>query len=78
MGNKNNSTQLWDVTRVKGASRAWPRVNTRINRSVVSNSLRPQGLQSTRLPCPWFPSPGRVNTNVGYCDVILMLGFGEG
>ena len=32
----------------------------RWSRSVVSNSLRPQGLQITRLLCPWlpFPSPG--------------------
>ena len=34
-----------------------------VSHSVVSNSLRPHGLQSTRLPCPW-DSPGK-NTEVG-------------
>ena len=33
------------------------------NCSVVSNSLQPQGLQPTRLLCPW-ESPGK-NTGVG-------------
>ena len=30
--------------------------------SVVSDSLRPHGLQLTRLPCPW-PNPGACSTN---------------
>ena len=38
------------------------------SRSVVSESLRPQGLQDARLPCPW-DSPGK-NTGVG-CHVLL-------
>lgn len=38
VGNENNSTQLCDIMRVKGASGAWPRVNTCFNHSVVSNS----------------------------------------
>ena len=34
------------------------------SRSVVSDSLRPHGLQSTRLLCPWdFPGKG---TGVGF------------
>ena len=36
--------------------------------SVVSNSVRPQGRQSTRLPHPW-DSPGK-NTGVG-CHFLL-------
>ena len=36
--------------------------------SVVSNSLRPHGLQPTRLPCPW-DSPGK-STGVG-CHYLL-------
>ena len=34
------------------------------SRSVVSDSLRPRGLEPTRLLCPW-DSPGK-NTGVGY------------
>ena len=34
-----------------------------VSHSVVSDSLRPHGLQSTRLLCPW-DSPG-MNTRVG-------------
>ena len=34
--------------------------------SVMSGSLRPHGLQLTRLPCPWS-SPGK-NTGVGSCS----------
>ena len=34
-----------------------------VSGSVVSNSLRPHGLQYARLPCPWN-SPGK-NTAVG-------------
>ena len=37
-------------------------------RSVVSNSVRPQRRQPTRLPCPW-DSPGK-NTGVG-CHFLL-------
>ena len=36
--------------------------------SVVSDSVRPHGLQPTRLPCPW-DSPGK-NTGVG-CHFLL-------
>ena len=36
--------------------------------SVVSDSMRPNGRQPTRLPCPW-DSPGE-NTGVG-CHVLL-------
>ena len=39
-----------------------------LSRSVVSYSLRPHGLQHTRLLCPW-DSPG-TNTGVG-CHVLL-------
>ena len=38
------------------------------NRSVMSNSLRPHGLQPARLLCPW-DSPG-TNTGVG-CHALL-------
>ena len=38
------------------------------SRSVVSDSLRPHGLQPTRLPCPW-DFPGR-STGVG-CHCLL-------
>ena len=36
--------------------------------SVVSDSVRPHGLNPTRLPCPW-DSPGK-NTGVG-CHFLL-------
>ena len=39
-----------------------------LSHSVVSDSLRPWGLQPTRLLCPW-DSPGK-NTGVG-CHVLL-------
>ena len=39
-----------------------------LSRSVLSDSLRPQGLQPTRLLCPW-DSPGK-NTRVG-CHFLL-------
>ena len=42
--------------------------STVLNRSVVSNSLRPHGLQPSRLLCPW-DSPG-TNTGVG-CHALL-------
>ena len=38
-------------------------VCVRVSRLVVSNSLRPRGLQPARLLCPW-ESPGK-NTGVG-------------
>ena len=34
-----------------------------LNRSVVSNSLRPHGLQHTRLPCP-SPTPGAYSMSI--------------
>ena len=40
----------------------------RVSRSVASDSLRPQGWQPARLPCPWN-SPGK-NTGVG-CHFLL-------
>ena len=40
--------------------------------SVVSNSLRPHGLQPTRLLCPW-DFPGK-NTGVG-CHCIFLIAF---
>ena len=46
-----------------GTTRYLVSVTVRIH-SVVSNSLRPQGLQPTRLLCRW-DSPGK-NTGVGY------------
>ena len=48
--------------------------------SVVPDSLRAQGLQSTRLPCPWG-SPGK-NTGVGCHSlrqgIFLTLGSNPG
>ena len=43
--------------------------------SVVSDSVRPHGLQPTRLPCPW-DSPGK-NTGVG-CHFLLQCMKVEG
>ena len=43
-----------------------------VTHSVVSDSLRPHGLQPTRLLCPW-DSPGK-NTRVG-CHVLLQFLF---
>ena len=45
-----------------------PRPQVKQSRSVVSDSLRPHGLQPTRLPHPWN-SPGK-STGVG-CHVLL-------
>ena len=42
------------------------------SRSVASDSVRPHGLQPTRLPCPWA-SPGK-NTGVG-CHALLQRIF---
>ena len=39
------------------------KLSENVSHSVVSNSLRPHGLSSTRLLCPW-DSPGK-NTGVG-------------
>ena len=50
----------------------WPQENRlkseSVNHSVVSDSLRPHGLQPARLLCPWN-SPGK-NTGVG-CHFLL-------
>ena len=35
---------------------------TQFSRSVMSDSLRPYGLQHTRLPCPW-PTPGACSNS---------------
>ena len=43
-----------------------------VSRSVVSNPLRPQGLQPSRLLCPW-DFPGK-NTGVG-CHFLLQHNF---
>ena len=43
------------------------------SRSVVSNSVRPHGLQPTRLLCPW-DSPGK-STGVG-CHCLLQVFYG--
>ena len=39
-------------------------INVSVSCSVVSDSVRPSGLQPARLLCPWQGSPGR-NTGVG-------------
>ena len=44
------------------------KVKVKVSRSVVSDSLRPHGQQSTRLLHPW-DSPGK-NTRVG-CHFLL-------
>ena len=44
-----------------------------VSRSVVSDSLRPHGLQLTRLLCPWN-SPDK-NTGVGCYFLLLRNGF---
>ena len=59
----------WWAT-VQGVTKSWTRLSTHSCRSVMSDSLRPQGLQSTRLLCPW-DSPGK-NTGVG-CHFLLQL-----
>ena len=46
----------------------WSTVSVSVSRSVVPDSLRPHGLQSTRLLCPWdFPDK---DTGVG-CHFLL-------
>ena len=52
--------------------RLWERPLTLTSRSVVSNSLRPYGLQPTRLLCPW-DFPGK-RTGVG-CHFLLQAIF---
>ena len=47
---------------------SWLKWKWKWSRSVVSDSLRPRGLQPTRLLCPW-DSPGK-NTGVG-CHFLL-------
>ena len=50
-----------------------PRIDTYVlSHSVVSNSLRPHGLQPSRLLCPW-DSPGK-DTDVG-CHTLLQRIF---
>ena len=49
---------FWMIGRIRR-----PQVSESVNRSVVSDSLRPHGLKSSRLLCPW-DSPGN-NTGVG-------------
>ena len=44
--------------------------------SVVSNSLRPHGLQPTRLLCPWN-SPGK-NTGVGSHSLVQAIFLTQG
>ena len=51
------------ITRPKGQTAQSPGVPLRAQ-SVVSDSLRPSGLEHTRLLCPW-DSPG-TNTGAGY------------
>ena len=41
----------------------WARRVLWFSRSVTSDSLRPHGLQHTRLPCP-SPSPGVAKTHI--------------
>ena len=41
-------------------------VSVQFSRSVVSNSLRPHGLQHTRLPCP-SPNPGTYSNSCPLC-----------
>ena len=50
-----NKVCLLDIVGVSGCS-FWVR-SVQFSHSVVSNSLRPYGLQYTRLPCP-SPTPG--------------------
>ena len=40
--------------------------------SVVSNSLRPHGLQHTRLPCP-LPTPGAYSNSCHWVGINLLL-----
>ena len=42
------------------------RVCVCVSHLVMSDSLRPDGLQLTRLLCPW-DSPGKKNTRMGCC-----------
>ena len=56
------------------------RKNESVSCSVVSNSLRPHGLEPTRLLCPW-DSPGKT-TRVGFYsllqEIFLTLGSNSG
>ena len=48
---------------IKPVGTVWIHIISSVSRSVVSDSLRPHGLQPARLLCPWN-SPGK-NTGVG-------------
>ena len=50
--------------------------SVQFSRSVVSDSLRPHGLQPTRLLCPWH-SPGK-NTGLGCCALLQGIFLTQG
>ena len=53
-----DNLSFWMIGRIRR-----PQVSESVTRSVVSDSLQPHGLKSSRLLCPW-DSPGN-NTGVG-------------
>ena len=59
---ENWQDKCWQEYRLTETLKYWLPVCV-FNRSVVSNSLRPHGLQPAKLLCPW-DSPGK-NTGVG-------------
>ena len=64
---ENWQDKCWQEYRLTETLKYWLPVCV-FNRSVVSNSLRPHGLQPAKLLCPW-DSPGK-NTGVG-CHFLL-------
>ena len=59
-----NLSKLWEIVKDR---EAWHVVvqfsSVQFNRSVMSDSLRPHGLQHARLPCP-SPTPRATQTHV--------------
>ena len=53
--------QRWNLQQNWGIHYIWAS-SVQFSRSVVSNSLRPHGLQHTRLPCP-SPTPGACSNS---------------
>ena len=61
LSNINHSRILYDppprVTEIKVKTNKWDLSSLQFSRSVMSDSLRPHGLQHARPPCP-SPTPG--------------------
>ena len=65
---------IWQPT--KGTLHSILHMRECVRCSVVSNILRPHGLQPTRLYCPW-DSPGK-NTGVGSCSLLQRIFLTQG